>query len=275
MKESLLHEFSKSREGKRLLTLAKDQEIAIKIDPQLGLAHPAIFMPQRHLITLSAHLERDTAIVCLAHELRHAQQRAAGLISPPVEIDSPNLLAGLLHPLRYMIMGRMAEADAMTFQTLFAFAHARESGNNGVAAAARKWGFLCNPAPEKPPAGHAVDFALSFIDSKMQWNVYKDIYAFDLNNAHDLCQVLPKEFKIASDNRPGASPDDIRKFSSLETSLNGVQHYLQGASDHWLIANGFLSLPDHRDPKILKVIESFERLTAKAPATNKPKSQTP
>ena len=266
MNEQLLTEFSKSREGARLLAFAEKQGIDIEIDRQLQPNSAAAFMPGHNKIMLPVYDSIEKSIVILAHELRHVQQYTAGLFPGPAlprinDAGHPEI--PLVNPVRSMILLRMAEADAAAFQTLFARNHSRETGNAGVAVAALGWSFARETKPHKPAALQMLNIAQSFLQADVYWKHYKGIYLDQLEGLYDLYKSLPDTVALKADSRPGVTISDIRKFSELETSMTGVGNYLKDINDRALIAQGFLSLPSLPDAGIRRVVDTYEKLTAK------------
>lgn len=280
MKETLFAEFSKSREGARLLNFARTVDISIKFDSQLepGNAH---FRPESWHIALPDKAPLPHMIISLAHELRHVQQHAAGLI-PELSVKGHGADYDLLHPQRYMALFRICEADASAFQTLFARQHARETGQREVAHMAQTWPFARASAPNNAPARQMLDAAASFLADETYWKHYRAQYLLQIGRIQDFlvkAPVLALEFMPCAD----VTPDDIKKFSRLESNLDGVTGYLDGASPAFLKNNGFLRLPDKInggvDTDILRVTDIYQQLravnaTRMTPASN-PKIRPP
>lgn len=251
MTRRLLETFTRCREGRRLLGLAQNQGIDIILDRQME-SGSACFLPKWGVIALSAQDENALLVSVLAHELRHIQQFSAGLI--------PSFTAAaqkVTSPERYIILSRMTEADASAFQTLFARQHHRETGDENVIRAARYWSFFRAGNGTGHPAKQMLDTAESFLASPHYWRQYGPRYQAELEL---LAKTEPQDQATTAVNT-GVAPEDIRRFGRLETTLEGVMNYLDGAGDNWLGAKGFLTLPCGKDGRpeadALKICHAF------------------
>ena len=262
MKDALFSEFAKSREGQRLLDVVQKTKIDIRFDAQLapGNAH---FKPEGWYIALPDKTPPAHMIVTLAHEIRHVQQYEAGLI-PALPVRNAKATGyDLPHPLRYMTLFRMCEADASAFQTLFARQYAKETGRHDVADMAQTWSFALAAAANNAPARQMLDAATAFLANETYWKHYREQYLLQIDRIHGFFTAnpaVPVEY-----TRPmPVTGEDIRKFSKLESALDGATGYLDGAGEAFLKKNGFLDLPckinGRTDTDLLRVTDVFERL---------------
>ncbi len=114
--DELLKDFSEVSLGKKLLNWAARNNVTIKVEPH---QYFGIFDKANNCVTISYYADPAESMVALAHELRHAFQHSV------VKLDKYD---GSFYPA--VILNAFAEADALSFQNIFALMAADETGNN-------------------------------------------------------------------------------------------------------------------------------------------------